>query len=46
MNSVMRNLSGGVCIVGGTAAYLLVIDVAVVPTTLELAGNLGVTVSA
>ena len=46
MNSVMRNLSGGTCIMGGTAAYLLVMAVEVVPTAMELAGSLGVTVSA
>lgn len=45
MNSLMRNLSGGARIVGGTAAYLLVTAVEVVPTTREIAGNLGVSVS-
>ena len=29
MNSVMRYLSGGACIMGGTAAYLLVMTVEV-----------------
>ena len=46
MNRVMRYLSGGVCIVGGTAVYLLLMAVEVVPTALELAGNLGMAVSA
>lgn len=46
MNSIMRYLSGGACIVGGTAAYLLLMAMEVVPTALELAGNLGMTVSA
>ena len=46
MNRVMRYLSGGACIVGGTAAYLLLMAVEVVPTALELAGNLGMQLSA
>ena len=46
LNSIMRYLTGGACIVGGTVAFLLVMAVEVVPTALELAGNLGVTVSA
>lgn len=46
MNRVMRYLSGGTYIVGGTAAYLWMMKVEVVPTALELAGNLGMTISA
>lgn len=46
MNSVMGNLSSGAGIVGGTAVYLLVMAVEVVPTAMELADRLGMTVSA
>ena len=45
MSSVMGNLSGCVCIGGGTADYLLVMAVEVIPTTMEFAGNLGMTFS-
>ena len=45
-NSVMRYLSGSACIVGGTAAYVLLMAAEVAPTALELAGNLGMSVSA
>ncbi|MYC05573.1 MAG: hypothetical protein F4X57_00050 [Chloroflexi bacterium] len=37
-----RQTAGGACIVGGTVAYLWLMVAMVVPTTLELAGNLGV----
>ena len=45
-NSVMPYLSGSACIVGGTAAYVLLMSAEVVPTALDLAGNLGMSVSA
>ena len=45
-NSVMRYLSGGACIVGGTAARLWSMAAEIVPTALELAGNLGMSASA
>ena len=46
MNRVMRYLSSGACIVGGTVAFLILMAMEVVPTALELAGNLGMAVSA
>lgn len=46
MNRVMLYLSGGACIVGGTVAFLMLMAMEVVPTALELAGNLGMQVSA
>ena len=41
-----RQIAGGACMLGGTVAYLWLMAAAVVPTALELTGNLGVPVSA
>jgi len=41
-----RQITGGLFIVGGAAAYLWLMAANVVPTALELAGNLGVPATA
>ena len=41
-----RQAAGSACILGGTVAYLWLTAAEVVPTALELAGNLGVPATA
>ena len=46
MRLKVRHIVGGACIVGGSAAYLWLMSAELVPTALELAGNLGLSASA
>ena len=42
----VRHIAGGACVVGGVGAYLWLMSAELVPTTVELAGRLGVPASA